>query len=577
MDQDKSKRTATLVEKNGRKVIMIKFSYVDDFEAYQKIIMLTQVAYNSENSSWSLPLNLATLRILEKWRFNFDIKLKTESDNLNYLNSLQLKCEIAGLKGQLYDYQKECIAFIDNCNGRALINDETGLGKKVQTLAWLQLHPLKRPSLIITTKSRISAWNEEAVNWISNPLSLFAQSSKQSVHLKNHIFIVSYDELPVCTKELLRLNIQVLILDEISNISDKSKDHTKAVFKLSKTVPNVIGLTSISVLANPVEAFNAIKIIKPDLFPSLSAYINKYTNIKPKIYNWEEYGISSKKLNDLLIRSEYKRKKFMYWIKEQVDKGAIVIREIEQVGKAIEPEWQNKFIVDTDKRKELRNKFGNASMSVPIHMDSLGLAYTLAYSKLKGISNEMDLLISENLAKGIADGDGINEIARKITNAIDSAGLGEIGIAIDDIPENNISTRRRAMMIAHTEILRAHHRRSMQDTKNWREWDVFGQVEWSTAGDNRVCERCKEMKGKVFSVEEIEDMIPLHPECRCIAIPLCEGLEKYEKKQVEKFDWLGCREGIDTKNTWLEELYTKLTTTIMIRRLKNDVINDLPQ
>jgi SPP1 gp7 family putative phage head morphogenesis protein len=84
-------------------------------------------------------------------------------------------------------------------------------------------------------------------------------------------------------------------------------------------------------------------------------------------------------------------------------------------------------------------------------------------------------------------------------------------------------------MLARTEVIRAFHLAAIQEYRNWGLADVYVQAEWQTAEDGRVCPKCAELQGKIFTLDEIEPLIPLHPYCRCIALPYIEDIIKYLK------------------------------------------------
>lgn len=233
---------------------------------------------------------------------------------------------------------------------------------------------------------------------------------------------------------------------------------------------------------------------------------------------------------------------FMEWLRRQVDRGLLTVAQFQQIGAAIHGTWTDYYIADSYKRGIMRarselNRVGitvpsidesggiDAVFATPFHVERAGLLFIRVFSELQGITSAMENVISQILTQGMIDGDGPALLARKMIAAIDGTGLGTLGIT--DRLGRFIPAQRRALILARTEIIRAHHLAMIQEYRNWGLVDVYVKAEWATAGDDRVCPKCSAMEKKIFTLDEIELLIPLHPQCRCVALPYIEDLEKY--------------------------------------------------
>jgi SPP1 gp7 family putative phage head morphogenesis protein len=150
--------------------------------------------------------------------------------------------------------------------------------------------------------------------------------------------------------------------------------------------------------------------------------------------------------------------------------------------------------------------FVDAAFLRPVHADRVGLIYTRAYTDLKGITDAMDAGISRVLAQGIAEGVEPMEMARRIVDRVEG-----IGIA-------------RARTLARTEIIGSHAAATLNSFKEAGLEGVNVLAEFATAGDNKVCERCAALEGKLYLIEEAEGLIPVHPNCRCTFIPAVKDM-----------------------------------------------------
>jgi len=232
-------------------------------------------------------------------------------------------------------------------------------------------------------------------------------------------------------------------------------------------------------------------------------------------------------------RSSDKISAFMEWLQQQIDNNILSITNIRQVGSAVEASWTNIYIQDSYKRGVTRARYQMqqagfgvpslsatggivASMGLPVHIDRVGLLFTRTFNELKGITDAMAQQISRVLAQGLVDGLGPATLARHL-NAVILGGGGDLGLV--DILGRYIPSSRRAVILARTEIIRAHAAAQLQEFKNWGVEGVNVKAEWITAGDNRVCQQCANLEGSVFTLEQAQNMLPLHPQCRCAWLP----------------------------------------------------------
>jgi len=227
---------------------------------------------------------------------------------------------------------------------------------------------------------------------------------------------------------------------------------------------------------------------------------------------------------------------FMKWLMGEVDKGILEIASHQRIGSSVEPAWTNMYVQDSYKRGVMRARtemkkagykvtpvsdvFGgiDAILGTGFHIDRIGLLYTRVFSDLKGITSAMDTQISRVLGQGLIDGDHPRILAKKIIAAIDGSGAGELGIK--DTLGRWIPAKRRAAMLARTEVVRAHHAANIQKYMNWGVRGVSVVAEFVTAGDDRVCDECAGYHGNRYTLKEAEFLIPVHPNCRCIVIPV---------------------------------------------------------
>ena len=236
-------------------------------------------------------------------------------------------------------------------------------------------------------------------------------------------------------------------------------------------------------------------------------------------------------------RSGEKVSAFMNWLEGRAQQDILQVTQIQQVGTSVEGAWTNMFINDSYRRGVIRarsqmrqagmdiptiSETGGvlASMNLPVHADRVGLLFTRTFNELKGITNVMEQQISRVLSQGLADGLNPRTIGRQLVATITGSGTGELGIT--DTLGRFIPAKRRAQILARTEIIRAHAEAQLQEFKNWGVEGVTVKAEWITAGDNRVCEQCAEAEGSKFTIEQAQGLIPLHAQCRCAWIPFIE-------------------------------------------------------
>ena len=285
----KTKTASIAKNQSGEKVIQIKFPY--DLDVLYNVRSIPGRKWHAEEKCWSAPIFPATVESLKEWGFTIDEKLQRHLQEINNYSNKIVKSGIKGVQGKLYPFQNVGVAFIENHKGRALVADEMGLGKTIQALAWLQMHPELRPTIIVVPASLKLNWAKEALIWMTNPDIEILVGTRPWKPTAD-ILIINYDILHSWVDQLRMIKPQVLITDECHYFKSNRAQRTKAVKKLAKRIPHIIALSGTPIINRPIEAFNALKIINPDLFPDYWYFVHHFCNAKHNGFGWDFSGAS---------------------------------------------------------------------------------------------------------------------------------------------------------------------------------------------------------------------------------------------------------------------------------------------
>lgn len=362
----KNKSVTIAKNKAGDLVMKIEFPY--DLDTLDQVRSLPGRRYHGEEKCWSAPIYIKSLKLLMRWQFDIDDKLRKILLEANK-KTKEIPKEILGFNTTLYPFQHEGVSFIESNKGRVLIADEMGLGKTIQALAWLHLHPELRPVIIVVPASLKFNWKLEAEVLMPNPKVEILSGSK-TWKITGDIIIINYDILYHWMNVLSKLNPKVLITDEAHYYKNNKAKRTKAVKKLAKNIEHVLALTGTPIVNRPIEMYNALNIISPELFPNLWYYAQRYCNAKHNGFGWDFSGSSNtQELHKKLVDSIMIRRLKKDVLKELPDKTrSFVPIELDNSKDYIEAENDFVSFIQRTKGQAKAEKASSAEVLVQIEL-----------------------------------------------------------------------------------------------------------------------------------------------------------------------------------------------------------------
>lgn len=131
------------------------------------------------------------------------------------------------------------------------------------------------------------------------------------------------------------------------------------------------------------------------------------------------------------------------------------------------------------------------------HRGVLKSLYSRAAREWRGLVEATAQAIGRELADAVRRGDSPSEAARAVSDRVQHVG------------------KYRATKLAQTEVVRAHANATLERYKQAGVERVGAQVEYQTAEDDDVCEKCEPLDGDTYTVDDAFGEIPQHPGCRC--------------------------------------------------------------
>jgi len=299
----------------------------------ESIKLIPGASWDKDDRVWTLPLSWSSCVMLrgvfkERLVLGPQLKLwgmKERVDRVDTVMAIREKTDVpASLSwtDSLYGFQRAGVAFL-LASGSALLGDEMGTGKTIQTLSTLRALHLENealPALVVCPNSMKAVWAREAKKWLPGAVPYVVQgtAAKRRKILTaagedpHALVIINFESVrahsrtagfgsirlarcadcggtgevkeancEVHVRELNAIGFQVVVVDEAHRIKDAQAKQTRAIWAASqgKTVTRRYALTGTPVANSPVDLWSIMHFVDPVDFPRKSAFVNRFCEV----------------------------------------------------------------------------------------------------------------------------------------------------------------------------------------------------------------------------------------------------------------------------------------------------------
>lgn len=210
-----------------------------------------------------------------------------------------------------------------------------------------------------------------------------------------------------------------------------------------------------------------------------------------------------------LLQSQSDREMWQRYVEQGFRRGAArSFDDVNRGRRVLSQESQQKL----DFYAGTRDQFLRSSFHQPESVEKVRMLASRSFDEMENVTTDMATRMTRTLTDGLVQGQHPTEIARSLADDLD------------------ISSSR-AETIARTEVIRAHAEGQLTAMEQMGVEEVGVMVEWSTAGDDKVCPACEPLEGVVLKLEEAAGMIPRHPRCRCAWVPANVGEDDEDQQR----------------------------------------------
>jgi SWI/SNF-related matrix-associated actin-dependent regulator 1 of chromatin subfamily A len=206
------------------------------------------------------------------------------------------------------DYQKQGVRAIEAFGLRALLADDTGLGKTLQALHVLRRNPAALPALVVCPATVKRHWERNAGHEVGMRAAVLDGTRPSRPGLvKAPIYILNYDIAPAWIETIAaHYGIKMLLLDECHRAQNARGIQTQALRYLARQTPYMLAMSATPMTNRPAELWPVLNMLRPDAFPSFLEFATEYCLPRRRFGKWDFSGCrrgALPKLNKVLLET----------------------------------------------------------------------------------------------------------------------------------------------------------------------------------------------------------------------------------------------------------------------------------